>query len=245
MKIAFKPNAAVALILVLATASFAKDKPKEENGQVVDSGTFGVFHSGTRVATETFSIQQNTRGSVISSEFKSSMGEQTAEQSSELQLTPSAEIRSYEWKELAPGKTSATVTPNDAFLIERFGSSDGKAQSQNFLLPASTLIIDEYFFVHREVMAWKYLATACKKENGSVTCPQQKLQFGSLNPHARSSSAIAVQYVGRDKLTFHGKEADFSRFSMSSEAGDWTFWLDPDLKLVRLANDAGIEVVRD
>jgi hypothetical protein len=32
---------------------------------------------------------------------------------------------------------------------------------------------------------------------------------------------------------------------MKSEGGDWAFWLDDQLKLMRLQADGGIEVVRD
>jgi len=59
---------------------FAKDKPKPA-GQAVDSGSFGIFRSGTRVATETFSIAQSAEGNVVTSQFKSAQGEQFAEQS--------------------------------------------------------------------------------------------------------------------------------------------------------------------
>ncbi len=44
--------------LVWSTAVFAapvpKEKEKEHEGKVVDSGSFGVFQSGHRVGTETF-----------------------------------------------------------------------------------------------------------------------------------------------------------------------------------------------
>src|SRR5262249_59387172 len=125
---------------VLVTISLvAKDKYKEKStADVVDSGSFGVFSSGRRVATETFAIKQGPDGSVVSSVFKSAQGEEQAEQSSELQLTPSVDLRRYEWKEISPEKTVATVTPNDNFLIERFGAGpDDKQHEQNFLLPPS------------------------------------------------------------------------------------------------------------
>jgi hypothetical protein len=233
---------------LLCVSTAAKEKEKQKEGtKIVDSGSFGVFRSGTRVATETFSIKQDAAGSVISSEFKSSQGEQVAEQTSELQLAPSGEIRHYEWKETAPEKAQVTVEPNDTFLVERFsGSSDNKTRDQNFLLPASTMILDDYFFVQREVLAWKYLASACKKENGPLSCPlHQKVSFGALNPHARESFSVGVEFSGREKLTLHGAEHEYSRFVISSEAGNWAFWLDDQLKIVRLLNEAGTEIIRD
>jgi hypothetical protein len=224
-----------------------KEKSKQPGGHVVDSGSFGVFSSGTRVATETFSIEQSATGSRISSQFKSAQGEQVADQSSEIMLTPAGELRSYEWKESAPEKMTATVAPNDAFLVETFtNGSDNKQHDQNFLLPASTTILDDYFFVHREVLAWKYLASACKQNAGTPNCPlHQKVQFGALNPHARMSISTAVEFAGREKVSIRGSQVELSKFVLSSETGDWAFWLDDNLKLVRLLNDGGTEVVRD
>ena len=236
----------VGLLWVLSSA--AKDKPKEVKGETVDSGSFAVYtQGGHRVATETFSIKQGPEGSIVSSEFKSTQGEQTAEQTSELDLTPAVEIRRYEWKELSPEKLVATVTPNDPFLIERFSvGSDNKLQEQNFLLPTSTAILDDYFFIQREVLAWKYLATACRKQNGPLQCPmKQKMQFGTLNPHARSSMSVAVQFTGREKLNIRGAEREYSRFLLTSETGEWAFWLDDQFKLVRLLDSGGTEVLRD
>lgn len=224
-----------------------KEKARQPGSQVVDSGSFGVFSSGTRVATETFSIEQSPTGSRISSQFKAAQGEQVAEQSSEIVLSPSAELRSYEWKETAPEKITASVAPNDAFLVETFTtSSDSKTQSQNFLLPASTAILDDYFFIHREILAWKYLASACKQNAGTPNCPlHQKVQFGALNPHSRTSLSVSIEFAGRDKVSIRGVQVELSKFVLSSEIGDWAFWLDDKLKLVRLLNDGGTEIVRD
>jgi hypothetical protein len=215
--------------------------------KVVDSGSFGVFKGAHRVATETFSIKQGTEGSVIASEFKSEQGEQKADQSSELDLTPSVELRRYEWKELTPEKLNAVVEPNDQILIEHvFIPPSEKPHDQNFLLPPSTSILDDYFFIQREVLAWKYLSLACKQQKSGLGCPpNQKLQLGTLNPHARASMLIGIAFTGKDKVVVRGAERELSRFMLSSETGDWVFWLDDDFKLVRLLGDNGIEVVRD
>lgn len=240
----------IAIATICASQSFfmpAWAKEKDSSEKIVDSGSFGVFNSSHRVATETFSIKQGAEGSVVSSEFKSEQGEQKAQQTSELQLTPSVELRQYAWKELLPEKTEATVSPNDTFLIERFGAgSSDKQHEQNFLLPASTSILDDYFFIQREVLAWKYLATACRQEKGGLGCPlNQKVQFGTLNPHARSSMPVSIEFTGREKLTIRGTEHDLNRFILRSESGDWAFWLDDQFKLVRLLAEGGVEVVRD
>ena len=239
--------AALYLVVLLSIGAWSKDKPKEESAKLVDSGTFGVFAGGQRVATETFSIKQSSQGSTVSSQFKSAQGEQNAEQSSLLQLTPSGDLRSYEWKELSPGKTVASVTPDESFLIEQFSDTpNSKPHDQNFLLPASTAILDDYVFVQREVLAWKYLATACKHQQGPVQCPvNQKVQFGTLNPHERSSMLVSIEFSGRDKVKIGTSQRDLSRFLLKGETGDWAFWLDDQFKLVRLLNDGGTEIVRD
>ncbi len=238
--------AAVVMCSALALPLLAKEKEKAAPAKVVDSGSFGVYSAGHRVGTETFTIRQDADGSVVSSEFNSEQGEQKAVQSSELDLTPSVELKLYTWKETLPEKDEATVEPSDAFLMERYGvMQGGKQAEQNFLLPASTTILDDYFFIHREVLAWKYLATACHQSKGPLECPKQKVQFGTLNPHERSSMAVSIESTGKDRLTIRGTEKDFNRFVLRSENGDWVLWLDDQLKLVRMLADNGTEVLRD
>jgi len=239
----------VVLIVVgtLGLSTPVAGKEKDSAEKIVDSGSFGVYNGGHRVATETFSIKQSGQGSIVSSQFKSEQGEQKAEQSSELELTPSVELRRYEWKVLSPEKSETTVEPSETFLVERFVGAAEKQREHNFLLPASTSIIDDYFFIQREVLAWKYLATTCHQDSkAGLGCPlKQKVQFGTLNPHARSSMPVSIEFAGRDKVTIRGGEQELSHFILRSESGDWAFWLDDQLKLVRLLADGGTEVVRD
>src|SRR5580698_9642238 len=151
--------------ILLAANAWAGTPEKESPTQTVDSGSFGVFMNGKRVATETFSIRQSSTGSSITSRFRTEAGPDPAEQTSELQLTANGDLKSYEWKEISPGQSQATVLPSQDFLSERFTSNPAnKPQEQPFLLPTSTSILDDYFFIQREVLAWKYLATGCKQE---------------------------------------------------------------------------------
>ena len=237
-----------AVLLLLSGIAVAGDKDnKAKAGQMVDSGTLGVFMNGHRVATETFSVQQNAGGSVITSQFKTDEGEKSV-QSSELQLTPNGEIRKYEWKELSPGKAQATVAPNNDFLMEHISKSpEEKPEEQPFLLPLSTNILDDYFFIHREVLIWRYLATACRQEKGDVQCPAgQKTQFGALNPHQRSSMPLTVEFTGREKIAIRGSEKELNKFILRSEGGDWTMWLDNQFKLQKiLIPSDSTEVIRD
>ena len=245
----FRKAIYVGVCLLLASVAIAHAKKgKEPEGKMVDSGSFGVFMNGRRVATETFSIQQGSSGSIATSHFKTETGVDPASQSSELQLTSSGDIRKYEWKELIPGKGSAVVMPSNDFLMERSSKTpEDKPQEQPFLLPASTSILDDYFFIQREILAWKYLATGCRHEQGQVQCPlQQKVQFGTLNPHQGSSMLVSIEFMGKDKVQFHGAERELNHFILKSEGGDWSLWLDDQFKLMRIliASD-NTEVVRD
>jgi hypothetical protein len=242
---------ALLLAFVLPSSLWAASKEpqqKEPAGQKVDSGSFGVFMNGHRAGTETFSIYQNQNGSVIASEFKTEGAENRAAQSSELQLTGGGEIRRYEWKELSPGKAQATILPSEQFLTQKWSANpQEKQQEQAYLLPASTSILDDYFFVHREVLAWKFLAAACKQDKGQVQCPlKQRTQFGTLNPHQRSSAPISMEFLGREKVTLHGAEQELNKLELKSDAGDWQLWLDDQFKLLRISVlGENTDVVRD
>lgn len=237
----------VITLLAVGSAQVSFSNANSDSAKLIDSGSFGVFKGAHRVATETFSIKQESAGSVVSSEFKSEQGEQSADQSSELDLTPAVELRRYEWKELVPEKLNAVVEPSDTFLIEHvFINPAEKPKDQNFLLPASTVIVDDYFFIQREILAWKFLSLACKQQTTGLGCPpNQKFQLGTLNPHARSSMLMSIEFTGVDKVTIRGSERQLSRFMLRSEIGDWAFWLDDQFKLVRMLGDNGMEVVRD
>jgi hypothetical protein len=232
-------------LLVAVAAGAEKNK---ETGKSVDSGAFGIFINGRRMATETFSITQTGSGSVITSQFKTEAGVDKAEQNSELQLSPTGELKKYEWKELTPGQAQATVTPSDTFLVERaLKTPQDKPEEQPFLLPSSTSILDDYFFVHREVLAWKYLASACRQQNGQMQCPVgQKAQFGTLNPHARASMLVSLEIAGQEKQKVGATERDLIKLTLKGDTGEWTIWVDDQYKVQKMAIPAdNTEVVRD
>jgi hypothetical protein len=200
------------------------------------------------VATETFSVHQSSTGSSIVSEFKSEAGADKAEQKSEWQMSPNGDLRKYEWKEVSPGQSQAVVVPNQEFLTERFRASpQDKELEQPFMLPASSSLLDDYFFVQREVLVWKYLASSCKQDKGALQCPlKQRVQFGALNPHSRSSISVTLEFAGREKVTIRGAEVELNRLDLKGESGTWTLWVDDQYKLQRiLIQDGNTEVVRD
>lgn len=232
------------LALILALPAAVSAGSKETEGKKVDSGSFGVFMAGRRMGTETFSITQNANGSVIQSEFKTEGVANQAAQSSEMQLTATGEIRRYDWKELSPGKAQSGILPNDQFLMQKWSANpDEKPQEQPYLLPSSTSILDDYFFVHRELLVWKYLALACPKGKAE---PCQRMQFGTLNPHQRSSAPVSMEFLGRQKTTVRGTEQSLFKVELKSDAGAWELWLDDQFKVIRIqVPTENTEVVRD
>ena len=238
------------VVLVLASLQsgslWADSKGTE--GQKIDSGSFGVFMNGRRVGTETFTITSNANGSVIQSEFKAEGSAGQAVQTSEMQLTAGGEIRRYDWKEQSPGKGQSVVVPNDQFLLEKWSTGpQDKQQEQPYLLPASTSILDDYFFVHREILAWKYLGSTCKQDKGQVQCPlKQRAQFGTMNPRQHSSAPASMEYLGREKIPVRGVDQELNKLELKSETGTWNLWLDDKFMLMRIAIPSeSTEVVRD
>jgi hypothetical protein len=237
-----------ALVLVVSAFAAAMGKENEHEGQKVDSGSFGVFMGSHRVGTETFSIYQNQNGSVIESEFKTEGSAAQATQNSEMRLTASGEIRRYDWREVSPGKSQLTILPNDQVLTQKWTTGpQEKEGEQPYLLPPSTSILDDYFFVHREVLAWRFLATACKQVKGQVQCPiKQRAQFATLNPHQHSSAPATVEFLGREKVMLKGTEQELNKLELKSESGTWHLWLDDQFKLMRISVvGENTEVVRD
>ncbi|HXW92700.1 MAG TPA: hypothetical protein VEK33_19285 [Terriglobales bacterium] len=238
----------VRVLSCLLAAPLALSAAEQTAAQMVDKGSFGVFISGKRVATETFSVQQGSSGSSVVSEFLSASGVEKAAQNSELQLSPNGDLKSYEWRETSPGQARAWVLPNQDFLTERFTkTAQDKPQEQPFLLPASTNILDDYFLVQREVLAWRFLATSCREEKGQLSCPLNKgVAMGTLNPHSRLSMLVEIAYSGREKVNIRGTERELIRLDLKTEGGDWALWLNDELKLERILDlTSNTEVVRD
>ncbi|MFB3915406.1 MAG: hypothetical protein ACE14M_01665 [Terriglobales bacterium] len=235
-------------LVVLITGSVTRPlqaKPRtSDKGQTVDSGSYGVFLAGKRIATETFRIEQGPDVSTATSEFKLEQGG-NFNQKSELQITSTGDLRRYEWQELSPEKAQAVVEPNNEFLIEHLvPSPPGKPVDQPFILPTSTMVLDDYFFTHRQILIWRYLAQACK--GALKDCRPERLQFGVLVPRQRVSLPVTLEYTGVDKVAIRGVERELNRFSLKSDAGEWELWTDPELKLVRILMAADkLEVVRD
>jgi hypothetical protein len=229
-----------------ALASDKKDKVKPEATPTVDSGSFGIFVKGQRVATETFHIQQQSGNSIIKSQLKEA-GSTDPAQKSDLEITESGELLRYEWTQASGG--SLTVFPENDFLKEKITTSaTAKPAEQAFLLPSRSPILDNNFFVHREVLAWRYLASACKTEGGNLKCPQDAAEFGTLVPQDRISVPVRMELVGKEKINIRGAGRDLLHLKLTGESSEWGLWLDDQdhYKLIRVAIPADdTEVVRD
>lgn len=236
-------------VLALAVPSLhagKKDK-QEKAGEIVDSGSFGVFVGGKRVATEKFRIEKRDDGNVSSSELIADDGNQKFTQSSQLQLSANGDLQRYSWKEQNPGKGETTVEPKDTFLMESITPNPGeKTQELPFFSPRSTAILDDNFFTHRELLTWRYLGAGCRLGLGQTECRPPKMTFGAIVPRQGTFITVALEYLGREKAVVHGVERELNRFDLTGEGISWALWLDDEHKLIRILIAAeNTEVVRD
>ena len=233
----------IAALSVTSSMVSAKDKKDQGKPSVVDSGTFVVYSSGRKVASETFTIKKMADMSVNKSEVRAEGSKDV--QKSELQLTPMGDLIRYEWKESGDEKGETVIAPNDQFLTQRVKAGD-KTTEQPYLMPPSTAILDDYFFSHRELLLWRYLGSGCRPTSGSNSCALEKAQFGFIIPRQRASGMVTVRYIGREMVTVNGASKELSKFVFSSDYGEWVLWLDDAYKLTKIAVPGeNIEVVRE
>jgi hypothetical protein len=240
-----RPALRVIISILFLVTLLAAQKDKASGG--IDSGSFGIYTGGRRVATETFSITQDASGnSTTSSELKQE-GSVTPSQRCEMKVTSGGALIRYEWHELSPGKGELTVLPNNEFLIERVIENPGeKPKEQPFLLPNTSVVLDDNFFIQRELLAWRYLASSCVAAGSQMKCTSA--QFGTLIPQGRVSTRLTVQPVGDEKLAIRGTERQLLRLTIKGEDGDWDLWLDAAdrYKLTRVVKTGvNTEIVRD
>ncbi|MFY9740961.1 MAG: hypothetical protein WA252_21350 [Candidatus Sulfotelmatobacter sp.] len=237
-------------VIILACAPLLmahdkKEKSKAPGNQLVDSGSFGVFVSGRRVLTEKFDVHQENGISVVKSQLQENASD-VSRQKSDLQMTSSGELIRYDWTD---GTSSLVVTPNNEFLLEKMTTSpSAKPAERPFLMPSTSAILDNNFFIHRQVLAWRYLATNCQNETTGLKCQQGPLEFGVLVPQDRTSLRVRIQLVGREKVMIRGVERELLRLNLMGEEFSWVLWVDEkdQFKLIRvLIPDANTEVIRD
>jgi hypothetical protein len=221
-------------------------KEKQPAGRhVVDAGSFGIYLNGRRVGTEKFRVEQGTVSSLATSEVVIDDGTMRASQASEMELASNGALLHYRWHEDSPEKAQAFVEPNTDFLIQRTSlKADDKPIEQPYVLPASTPILEDYFFLHREILAWRYLSSVCEPSPQGLKCKSGPGQFGVLVPRQHTSIPVQVEFKGQEKIAIHGTQRDLNRFTITSDGTEWQLWLDQENKLIRVLV-AGTEAVRD
>jgi hypothetical protein len=250
VKFSFKMRRAVIVLMfsfAAVTSHAADKKEKAPVSQVVDSGSFGVFVKGQRVVTETFSIHQESGVNVIKSQVKDVAGGDQGTQKSTLEISARGELLHYEWSQSTG--SSLEVMPHNDFLMERITAAGStKAAEKPYLMPTSSSILDNNFFVHREVLAWRYLAEDCKTEGGQMKCQQGPGQFGVLIPQDQTSVSLRMEVMGTEKVAVRGAQRDLLKLKLSGDSYEWELFVDPQdqFKLIRVAIPAdNTEVVRD
>lgn len=239
--------ALIVLSLQIGTARSKDEKKDKLKAQMVDSGSFSVIVKGQNVVTETFSVEEQSGISTVKAELKETAGTDPVRQKSNLEFTSGGELLRYEWSQSSGG--SLSVMPSNDFLLEKITSpGSSKAAEQPFLMPSTSAILDNNFFVQREVLAWRYLAADCKSEAGNLKCQQDPAEFGVLVPQDRTSMSVRMALVGKEKVSIHGIQRELLRVNLSGENFQWSLWLDDQdhFKLMRVAIPADdTEVVRN
>ena len=243
-------NKALLLILVglllIPLAVCGSKKQTTSSGKVVDSGSFGIFLQGRRIGTETFNIQQSPDISIATAEVKIEDGTNKATQNCELKLLPNGDFQRYQWKAVTPEKAETTVEYKDQFLVQQVATGAQKPQERAYMLPSSTMILDDNFFSHREILLWRYVASGCGGTTQPAGCRLERGQFGVFVPHQQSSLMVNMEYKGKEKVTVRGGELDLDHFTMNTEGVEWNLWMDSAFKvqLIQVPSE-NVEVVRD
>ena len=235
----------IVAVCLIASLPLTAGKPKTAPAgqpKVVDEGTFSVMVNGAQVASETFTIKQNAQGSVSKSQLKV---EGKATQDCEMTMAANGNLIRYEWNDLKMSKAKNVVEPSSDFLIEHYAAPDGKVGDQPFLMPTSSVILEDYFFSHRELLLWRYFGASCSKGDGK-SCEFAKTQYGVVIPRQRISSMVTIEYIGPDKVTLKGTPKDLTKFRIITEGPDWFAWVDENYKLQKISvPEDGTEVTRD
>jgi hypothetical protein len=240
-----------------------KDKAAEKlESKTVDSGSFGLYIGGKRIGTESFKIEQHSDYSVASAQLKVDDGNVQAAQSAEMRVGPNGDLKSYSWHATLPRVEEASVEPRDQLLVEHIVPADQKKMDVPHILPLSTVILDNNFFSQREVLLWRYLATACvwkQKDGQGLLCGPGN--FAILVPQQHLSASAIVEVIGVDKVMVKGTERQLNKIALrigdpkqlvlmngqsEAESGQWLLWADDNYKIIKITvSGSNFEVVRD
>jgi hypothetical protein len=241
-------------LLLMAVFALASDKPKEKKG-TVDSGSFGIYFNGKRIGTEKFTIENQAGDAVATADIVVDDGQNKSEQSSEMRVGANGDLKLYKWHSTSPTREESVVEPKDEFLIEHVTTAEQKKRDVPYVLPLSTVILDDNFFSQRELLIWRYMITGCIRVPptvpGQPASPDTHYQcgpahFGILVPHQHAAAHTVVELLGRDKVTINGTEKELNKLKVDTDGSEWFIWVEDDYKVAKMAIPAnGVEVVRD
>ncbi len=237
----------VAAIMAVSVSSASGQDNKRSDSTPVDSGSFGVFLNGKRVATEKFTIVQHGSVGVLNAEVKIDDGNTRAEQSSQMRVGGDGVLQSYQWRSTLPAKEESTVEPKDELLTEHFTHADQKKRDYRYVVPRSSVILDDNFFCHRELLIWRYLATGCLVKDNQLACGPA--HFGVLIPRQHIAGSAIVELLGPEKIVIKGTERELNKIQIEADGVHWLLWVDdPEnhYKVIRMTVPAKkLEVVRE
>jgi hypothetical protein len=248
----------IALVAIVAGAwaqgKEKKDKDKDKGGskkpgatRIADAGSFGIFVNGKRIGTETFRIEDGADSSVATSEIKVEDNNGKADQTSEMRIGHDGNLRLYHWRSTSPTKEETVVEPNDELLIEHVTPADQKKVDVPHILPLTTSILDDNFFSHREILAWRYLRSSCIYQEGRRACSPGV--FGILVPRQHLAANAKVVLVGRNAIQVKGVERELNEFTVDTGGSLWLMWMtdeDGGYKVMKISIPSdGVEVIRD
>lgn len=239
-------------------AATDKDK-KSSSNKVVDAGSFGIFLNGKRIATEKFKIEQVADVGTLNSEIKVDDGNNKSEQTAEMQVAANGELRLYKWRSTLPTHEESVVEPKDDFLIEHLTSADQKKQDVPYILPLTTIILDDNFFSQRELLVWRYLTSGCivqevKSEDkpGAAKGPAGKQlactlsHFGVLVPRQHLAANMSMELMRPEKIMVKNSPLELNKIRIDADGIQWFLWLDDEYKVIKISIPANnVEVIRD
>src|ERR1700746_2315961 len=130
-----------------------------------------------------------------------------------MQVSANGELRLYRWRSTVPSREESIVEPKDDFLIEHLISADQKKQDVPYILPLTTVILDDNFFSQRELLAWRYLTSGCfmedvKSEDKAAAAKGPAIKqrvctpshFGVLVPRQHMAANMTMELVQREKI---------------------------------------------
>jgi hypothetical protein len=231
---------------LLGTVALASLTLFAEQGQIVDSGSFGIVVRGQRVATETFKMEQQKGVNIATAQLQMLDGSKST-QNSQMELLPTGALRKYTWKETAPSKAQLVVEPqDDAFLLVRAYETEGSA-AKDATQPLSplTVILDDNFFSQLQLLAWRYLAMSCVNQpDGTSRCELREQKIPVFNPRQQLAQMVTMSSLGTQKLRLKSGDKNCKIIKLVAEGGEWMMWVDDQNKLEKIVAD-NVEVLRD